>query len=91
MIADTWEKLPPDVVLEAVDKALDEAKSRQNAIRTEHMSMSEKGNSVTLNSMYEIRLFQLLPVIQALDPSRAEGLLQDDANARSNLQRFPKE
>jgi hypothetical protein len=89
LIADTWEKLPPDVVLEAVDKALEEAKSRKSD-QDWHMSMSEKGNSVTLNSMYEIRLFQLLPVIQGLDPSRAEGLLKDDANARANLQRFPK-
>ena len=89
LIADTWEKLPADVILEAVDKVLDEAKSRKGD-QDWHMSMSEKGNSVTLNSIYEIRLFQLLPALQALDPSRAEGLLKDDANARANLQRFPK-
>ena len=89
LISDTWEKLPPDVVLEAVGKALDEAKSRKGD-QDWHMSMSEKGNNVTLNSIYEIRLFQLLPVIQALDPSQAESLLRDNAQARSNLQRFPK-
>jgi hypothetical protein len=89
LISDTWEKLPADVVLDAVDKVLDEAKSRKGD-QDWHMSMSEKGNSVSLNSIYEIRLFQLLQVLQALDPSQADSLLRDNAQARANLQRFPK-
>jgi len=89
LIAAVWDLLPPDAVLEAIDELLNEAKSHTGTADVQ-VSLSAKGDSVTLNSMYQLRLFQLLPILQELDASRAQSLLRDNEVARVNLQRFPK-
>jgi len=89
MISEVWEQLPSRVILEAIDKILDDAKSNGESDDM-HTTMSKDGRSVSLDSLYQLRLFQLLPVVQQLDPLGAESLTRDDAQARDNLQSFPK-
>ena len=50
---------------------------------------SEKG-SVNLNSTYELRLFQLLPVLEELDKDKAETLLRENAEVQAKLAKYPK-
>lgn len=88
LILQTANRLPPQLVLEAIDKVLDEAKSNEG-MKNLHMTMGSKSNNVSLNSLYELRLFQLLPVLQQLDSSRAESLLRDDVQMQNILKINP--
>ncbi|PYV46053.1 MAG: hypothetical protein DMG94_11275 [Acidobacteria bacterium] len=83
----TWTHVPSSVVLEAIDKMLDEAKSRQSK---SHLSMASDKGTVNLNSTYELRLFQLLPVLNELDKDKAESLLRDDTAIQAQLAKYPK-
>lgn len=89
MITGVWEQLPANVVLAAIDTVLEEAKTHNGQDQMQVSLSAKGGDSANLDSIYELRLFQLLPVLQQLDPSRTESLVRDDANARANLQRFP--
>jgi hypothetical protein len=68
-----WEKLPPTVILEAADRILDHAKADAGAGHSPFNFASSHG-SASFGSVYELRLFQLLPVIQDLDrPERSNS------------------
>jgi hypothetical protein len=87
LIERTWTKLPPTLVIEAVDKMLDEAKSKESHAS---FSMSTDKGSVNLSSAYQQRLFQLLPILQELDKDKADALLRDNAETRAQLAKYPK-
>ena len=82
----TWKQVPSAVVLEAIDKVLEDAKAKESHDR---VSMATDKGFVSLNSEYEMRLFQLLPVLQELDKDKAEALLRNDTATRERLAKFP--
>lgn len=84
-----WDKLPPAVILEATDRILDHAKEEVEGGPTPFNFASSHG-SASFGSIYELRLFQLLPVVQNLDPSRAEQLLRDNPKTKGLLERYPQ-
>jgi hypothetical protein len=88
LILQTANRLPPQLVLEAIDKVLDEAKSNE-FMKNMHLTIGSKSNDVSLTSLYQLRLFQLLPVLQQVDPSQADSLLRDDVQLRNILNRNP--
>src|SRR5262249_49509552 len=82
----TWDHVPPALALEAVDKVLDAAKSQSNT----HFSVTSEKGSIALNSMYQLRLFQLLPVLEQLDKNRADSLLRDNAELQAQMKEYPQ-
>lgn len=88
LILQTAKRLPPPLVLEAIDKMLDEAKSNER-MKNLHMTLGSKSNDASLNSLYEVRLFQLLPVLEQLDSSKAESLLRDNVQVKNDLKTIP--
>jgi len=88
LILQTFKRLPPPLVLEAIDKMLDEAKSNEG-MKNLHMTLGSKSNDASLNSLYEVRLFQLLPVLEQLDSSKAESLLRDNVQVKNDLKTIP--
>ena len=83
----TWTHVPTALVLESIDKVLEKAKSYQEHI---HYSMTSAEGGVTLDSAYELRLFQLLPVLEELDKDKAESLLRDNAEMRARMSKYPQ-
>src|SRR5438876_9951137 len=83
----TWMHVQPAVALEAINKMLEEAKSKESP---SHLSMSSEKGSINLNSTYELRLFQLLPVVEELDKDKAEALLRDNTETKARLTKYPK-
>lgn len=83
----TWNHVPAGIVMEAIDKILDEARSKESH---SHLSMATEKGSVNLNSTYELRLFQLLPVLQELDKDKGESLLRENAEVQAKLAQYPK-
>ncbi len=85
-ISRTWQGLPPDLVLQAIGEVLKQA--RQSDAKMEITVGAAKG-SASFSSIYEYTLFELLPMLRALDPDRAESLLQENRNLQSTAQHFP--
>jgi hypothetical protein len=83
----TWKDVPPDLVLEAIDKILDKAKERSSG---SSYSMSSAKGSVVLKSDYALRLFQLLPILEELDKDKAESLLREQTEVAAQLKTYPR-
>src|SRR5260370_2207930 len=79
--------VPPGLVLEAIGKVLEAAK--EQALQA-HYSMSSAKGSVVLNSDYNLRLFQLLPILEELDKDKAEALLRERTEVAEQLKTYPK-
>src|SRR5215471_3081929 len=86
-IETTWKDVPPGLVLEAIDKVLKAAKEGGSQ---SHYSMSPAKGSVVLNSDYDLRLFQLLPILEELDNDKAEALLREQTEVAQQLKTYPK-
>ena len=85
-----WEKLPPVVILEAADRILDHAKAQAGTGRSP-FNFASSHDSAAFGCVYELRLFQLLPVIQDLDPSRAQQLLRENPKTKSVLEQVSED
>lgn len=85
-IARTWQGLPPDLVRQAVDQVLKQA--RQSDSDMQITVGAEKG-SASFKSLYEYTLFELMPVLRTLDPERAGRLLQENRDLQSTVRQFP--
>jgi hypothetical protein len=84
-----WNKLPPALVLEATDQILDRAKEQSDAKSPLSISVSSHKGTASFRSIYELRLFQLLPVILELDVPKAEQLLRENQQTKAMLERYP--
>jgi hypothetical protein len=78
LIVQFWKDLSPGLVLEAVNELLDTALNENVADSHLEVTISLQSSARSFGSLYQYRLFQLLPVLRALDPSGAEKLLRDN-------------
>ncbi len=81
-------QLPPSTIMEAVDLLLANAREKQDTNLVFTLSSNDK--SATFASLYEYRLFQVLPAVRAVDPDRAEQLLKDDEHMRATFSSYPQ-
>ncbi|HKU23084.1 MAG TPA: hypothetical protein VJQ50_18880 [Terriglobales bacterium] len=85
-ISRTWQGLPPDLVLQAIDEALKQA--RQSDAKMQITVGAEKG-SASFTSIYDYNLFELMPALHALDPERADRLLQEGRDVQTAAKQYP--
>jgi hypothetical protein len=90
MVVRFWQHLPPTLVLDAIDSILEKARDTKSAASQLRVGISTEGGDAYFGSVYEYRLFELLPVIEQLDKSKAEQLLRENSEVRSFLDRYPK-
>jgi len=81
--------LPAGTVLDAIDQILAQAKEQDENQKT-RVGVNAGANSVYFESRYQFRLFQLAPVLEDLDKSKAESLLRDNAGVRNAFDKFPR-
>ena len=81
--------LPAGTVLDAVDQILARAKDHDEEQKT-RAGVNAPSGSVYFDSLYQFRLFQLLPVLEDLDKAKAESLLRDNAEVSHALDKFPR-
>jgi hypothetical protein len=72
-----WKDLSPGLVLEAVNDLLDSALEENVADSHLEITVNSRSSAQSFGSLYQYRLFQLLPVLHALDPSGAEKLVRE--------------
>ncbi|HKD00935.1 MAG TPA: hypothetical protein VKB77_00815 [Terriglobales bacterium] len=81
--------LPSAAVLDAIDQILARAKEQDEGDKT-RAGINSAAGSVYFDSRYQLRLFQLLPVLKDLDPAKAESLLRDNSEVSRAFDRFPR-
>ncbi len=81
--------LPAGTVLDAIDQILARAKD-QDEDEKARAGVNAGGGSIYFDSRYQLRLFQLLPVLEDLDKAKAESLLRDNAEVSHALDKFPR-
>jgi len=87
MIANNWRDLPAGVVEQAIDEVLKQAKESSGPRYT---TLPAKEGEVSFSSVYQLRLFQLLPILQQLNKPRAERILQDELLMGGLLAKYPR-
>lgn len=90
LILGVYDLLPPAMVVDAVELVLDKvAKAEQS--QQEHISVTVGGKKgqASFSSMYDFELFELLPVLDKLDPAKAEALRRDHANVAALTKKYP--
>ena len=82
MVLRFWEELPAPLVLQAIDQILDRGKDvdevqRKAGEQDLRVGISTKQGAAYFPSTYEFRVFQLMPVLEQLDETRAESLRRE--------------
>lgn len=85
VIVQTWNKLPPALVLRAIDRVLQAAQDADDEESGIRVEMSSKKGDAVFSSQYAAWAFQLLPVIEHLAPATARDLTDkvDDLSSAS--------
>jgi hypothetical protein len=82
--------VPKNVALEAIDEVLKKAKPDGTGPKYLQIVFSSEDRSAAFNSMYEMRLFQVLPALRVLDESKAEALLKENQSSKALLAKYPE-
>ena len=94
MIVRFSKDLPAGLVHQAIDAVLDSAKqtAERQAQSSQPMliSIASAQGAVQMNSLYQYRLFQLLPVLRPIDPEEADKLLKEQTDVQTLLQKYPQ-
>lgn len=89
-----WRDLPPGLVHEAIDELLKQADLKNapenSQVRKAAMSATGSAGTVTFRSLYEFRLFQLVPILRAIDAPEADKLMKDARGVQQALQLYPQ-
>ena len=83
MVVRFWRHFPPELVLDAIDQMLDHSKTDNTQI-----AMKASSGPINFDNVYQYRLFELLPVLRELDPSKAEQL-SNDPQVQAQLNKYP--
>ncbi len=82
-------QLPPATVREAIDEVFAQAEQLlKDGVRITSGLGTPQG-AITFHSLYEMRLFQLLPTLKELDPAAADKLLRDHPSVAAMLEKYP--
>ncbi|MBA3914275.1 MAG: hypothetical protein H0X25_10605 [Acidobacteriales bacterium] len=80
------------MVTQAVDEILRKAKdSDESKPQPTGVHVGTTTGDISVKSLYQYRLFELLPVIEATDKSRAESLLNENTDCSSAMLRVRPE
>ncbi len=93
MITGFYKQFSPDLVKEAIFEVLKQAQAPADDGRPrepEQISVASAQGSVAMASMYEYRLFQLLPALRAVDAAEAERLLKENREVAGILEKYPQ-
>lgn len=89
MIVTFHDQIPNQIVMQAIDDVLQQAKQKDESGSKMNLSMSSSKGAVQFRSTYEFRLFQLGPIVRQIDPARAELLLKDQQQVATQLGKYP--
>jgi hypothetical protein len=90
MLVRFWQDLPQTAVVDAIDSLLSAAQEVDKHQRLKLSFSTEQGRSGSFGSGYEVRLFQLIPILEQLDKDRAEDLMKENNRVNPMLAQYPR-
>lgn len=89
LISRHWRTVPRRMAEAALDSALKQTLEAKDD-RTEMVTIATEEDTVTLRSAKDVDLFELLPVLRALEPARAQEILDSRRELKALLQTHPQ-
>jgi hypothetical protein len=92
LIAGSYEQLPSDLVLRAIDIVLSQGEELEKQQPGLHFSMNgaKLPSGFEFHSNYDFQLFAVIPVMRRLDPGRAAALLSQHSEVEAKIKQFPE-
>jgi hypothetical protein len=91
LVLKEWKKLPKEMVLDAVHEILKQAQGTgDDSSPRASVSVASPSGAVAFNSMYEFRLFQMLPILRQLDESEAKKLVKQYQDVQTLAGKYPE-
>lgn len=93
LIVRYWNRFPKEMVHDAIKEVLKQAAAPADdsgQAQPQSISMASADGAVAFNSMYQYRLFQLLPVLRQIDESEANELLKKYQDVQTLLSKYPQ-
>jgi tetratricopeptide (TPR) repeat protein len=90
MVVRFWRGLPPAAVVQAIDALLSTAKELDKHQRSRFSFSTQQGKSGSFASGYQLRLFQMLPILDELDKERADDLRKENRELQPLLAQYPR-
>jgi hypothetical protein len=91
MVRQHWEHLPKNAVIESIDEILKQAdpSDQNDSSKVNNFGVLSGKGSASFRSVYEYRLFELLPVLREVDESGAEEYLKKYREVADAMQKYP--
>lgn len=97
LIVHFWKEMPTEQVLDSIELLLQKAKEQQEGQEGRNWSprittsSSGRGSrsEATFNSVYEFRVFEVLPILRQIDPARYDEYVKENTDVRQELERLP--
>jgi hypothetical protein len=91
LIARFWREMPPALALEAIRELLKQTREASEAAGGMQIAItSQRAATTSFASLYQYRLFQVLPALRQLDAGEAEKLLKENAELQEILKKNPE-
>lgn len=90
MVVRFWHGLPVAAVVQAIDTLLSTAKELDKHQRSRFSFSTQQGKSGSFASGYQLRVFQMLPILEQLDKERADDLRKENNELQPMLARYPQ-
>ncbi len=85
-----WREMPPALALEGIRELLQQTREASDADGGLKIVLSsQRAGTASFASLYQYRLFQVLPALEQLDPNQAEKLLKENAQLQEMLKKNP--
>lgn len=85
-----WRHLDPKLTLQAIDEIFKHAQEDLNNQFAPTLTIGTGQGEAQFSSAYQYRLFELIPILQQLDPGRAESILNDNPKLAAVLKNYPQ-
>jgi hypothetical protein len=86
LLLQSWKSVPPAMALDGVNTLLEQASPAE---RQSSLIFSTDQKPIAFSSLYEYRVFQMLPLLRELDPVKAEQVAQSAPKSEALAQEFP--
>jgi hypothetical protein len=89
MLLRCWRDLPPEMALDAVDAILEKSKIDSDENKQPLTINTLHHGSIPFTSNYQMRIFEVLPLLRELDSARADALLREQIGLQDLVKQYP--
>lgn len=91
-IAAAYKHVPDQLVGSAIDEVLSQAKKADEEQKKRSIQMSFGSNQpLEFKSAYDLQLFSVLPILQQIDPEKADRLASERQDVKTFAAKYPRE